>query len=214
MRAAGFARVVSHRALSGGIVALHSGHGVCDRSATVHARLFRLAHARGFVFAREGVLALVDPAPLPAPARLGLRFARLFERPTDKSAGGRLSAALTRLGPTYVKLGQFLATRPDVVGVAFARDLESLQDKMAPFPQAEAEAAVAAALGNPAQRRIQGVRTGGRRRFDRAGAQGRDRRARSHRGAGRREGAAPRRRTPAEIRPPDALFRGAHRRAP
>ena len=110
--------------------------------------LFRLARA-GFVFAREGVLALVDPAPLPAPARLGLKFARLFERPTASGSMVRLSAALTRLGPTYVKLGQFLATRPDVVGVALARDLESLQDKMAPFPQAEAEAAVAAALAMP-----------------------------------------------------------------
>ena len=49
----------------------------------------------------------------------------------------RLSAALTRLGPTYVKLGQFLATRPDVVGPALARDLESLQDRMAPFAQAK-----------------------------------------------------------------------------
>ena len=36
-----------------------------------------------------------------------------------------------------------------MVGPAIARDLESLQDKMAPFPQAEAEAAVAAALGKP-----------------------------------------------------------------
>jgi ubiquinone biosynthesis protein len=48
-----------------------------------------------------------------------------------------------------VKLGQFLATRPDVVGVALARDLETLQDKMAPFPQADAERAVEAALGKP-----------------------------------------------------------------
>ena len=46
-----------------------------------------------------------------------------------------MPSALTKLGPTYVKLGQFLATRPDVVGTAIARDLESLQDKMAPFPQ-------------------------------------------------------------------------------
>jgi ubiquinone biosynthesis protein len=115
-------------------------------AATTH--LFRLARA-GFVFAREGVLALVDPAPLPAPARLGLRIARLFERPTDRGAQVRLAVALTRLGPTYVKLGQFLATRPDVVGPALARDLESLQDKMAPFPQAQAEAAVAAALAMP-----------------------------------------------------------------
>jgi len=112
------------------------------------SHLFRLARA-GFVFAREGVLALVDPAPLPAPARLGLRIARLFERETAAGSSVRLSAALTRLGPTYVKLGQFLATRPDVVGPALARDLESLQDRMAPFAQGEAEAAVAAALGKP-----------------------------------------------------------------
>ena len=110
--------------------------------------LFRLARA-GFVFAREGVLGLADPAALPAPARLGLRAARLLERPSAEGASVRLSAALTRLGPTYVKLGQFLATRPDVVGPALARDLESLQDGMAPFPQAEAEAQVAAALGKP-----------------------------------------------------------------
>jgi len=120
----------------------------------LHLRhLVRLARA-GFVFAREGVLALVDPRPLPAPARLGLRLARLIERPTGAGAAVRLSAALTRLGPTYVKLGQFLATRPDVVGVALARDLENLQDKMAPFPQAEAEAAIAVALGRPVGERF------------------------------------------------------------
>ena len=112
------------------------------------SHLARLARA-GFVFAREGVLALADPAPLPWPAQTAIKLARLIERPTSTSARGRLAAALTKLGPTYVKLGQFLATRPDVVGVALARDLESLQDKMAPFPQAEAEAVVAAALGKP-----------------------------------------------------------------
>ena len=112
------------------------------------SHLVRLARA-GFVFAREGVFALVDPAPLPLPARAAIALARLIERPTSAAASSRLAAALTRLGPTYVKLGQFLATRPDVVGVALARDLETLQDKMAPFPQAEAEAAVAAALGKP-----------------------------------------------------------------
>ena len=112
------------------------------------SHLIRLARA-GFVFAREGVFALVDPALLPLPARAALKLARLIERPTGASADNRLATALTKLGPAYVKLGQFLATRPDVVGVALARDLESLQDKMAPFPQAEAEAAVAAALGKP-----------------------------------------------------------------
>ena len=74
---------------------------------------------------------------------------RLIERPSSGAAEMRLSTALTRLGPSYVKLGQFLATRPDVVGTALAKDLERLQDQMPPFPQAQAEAAVAAAFGRP-----------------------------------------------------------------
>ena len=112
------------------------------------SHLTRLARA-GFVFAREGVFALVDTRPLPLPAKTAIALARLIERPTAKDGSSRLAAALTKLGPTYVKLGQFLATRPDVVGKAIARDLESLQDKMAPFPQSEAEAVVAAAFGKP-----------------------------------------------------------------
>ncbi len=112
------------------------------------SHLVRLARA-GFVFAREGVFAMVDPLMLPAPARLGLRLARLIERPRTASSDGRLATALTELGPTYVKLGQFLATRPDVVGARVARELESLQDRMPPFSQSEAEATVAAALDKP-----------------------------------------------------------------
>jgi ubiquinone biosynthesis protein len=115
-------------------------------AATSH--LLRLARA-GFVFAREGVFALVDTRPLPFPAKTAIALARLIELPTAKDGSSRLAAALTRLGPTYVKLGQFLATRPDVVGAAIARDLESLQDKMAPFPQNEAEAAIVAAFDKP-----------------------------------------------------------------
>jgi ubiquinone biosynthesis protein len=110
--------------------------------------LARLARV-GAVFAREGVLGLIDPKPLPLPARAALACARLIERPTSSDSAHRLVAALTALGPTYVKLGQFLATRPDVVGVALARDLESLQDRMPPFPQPQAEAAVAAAIDRP-----------------------------------------------------------------
>ena len=108
----------------------------------------RLTRA-GYVFAREGVFRQVDPRLLPLPARIGLGAAKLIERPGKDSQAGRLAAALTRLGPTYVKLGQFLATRPDVVGTAIARDLESLQDRMPPFPQKEAEAIVERAFGRP-----------------------------------------------------------------
>ena len=85
----------------------------------------------------------------PPGARPLLRFARVFERRSTGPTETRLSAALTRLGPSYVKLGQFLATRPDVVGAALAHDLESLQDQMPPFGQAEAEAAIAVSFGKP-----------------------------------------------------------------
>jgi ubiquinone biosynthesis protein len=112
------------------------------------AHLVRLGHA-GFVFAREGVFAGIDTTVLTPPARAAVRLARLIERPASRVTANRIAAALTRLGPTYVKLGQFLATRPDVVGVALARDLETLQDKMAPFDQAEAERAVEIALAKP-----------------------------------------------------------------
>jgi len=112
---------------------------------SIFSHLFRLGRV-GFVCAREGIFGLVDPAPLPPQLRLVWRLGRLIERRSATDAKYRLSTIITALGPTYVKLGQFLATRPDVVGPALARDLESLQDRMAPFPQVEAEAAVAAAL--------------------------------------------------------------------
>jgi ubiquinone biosynthesis protein len=114
-------------------------------SATLHiARLTRAA----FVFAREGVFGTVDPSLVPPPGQLALRLARILERGGAKS-GARLSRALTRLGPAYLKLGQFLATRPDVVGVVLARDLESLQDRLPPFPQEEAESVIATSLERP-----------------------------------------------------------------
>src|SRR5689334_3551720 len=75
-------------------------------------------------------------------------MARLVERRGAKS-GPRLSRALERMGPAYLKLGQFLATRPDVVGVVMARDLESLQDRLPPFAQSEAEAVIAQSLERP-----------------------------------------------------------------
>ncbi len=115
-------------------------------SAASH--LWRVGRA-GFVLAREGVFALVDPEALPPGPRLAVKIARVVERRGAGAGPARLAAALTRLGPPYVKLGQFLATRPDVVGSAIAADLEALQDKMPPFPQAEAEACVAEALGKP-----------------------------------------------------------------
>ena len=98
------------------------------------AAYYRLARA-GYVLAREGAFSIIDPEALPPALRAGIGFARLFERPAVKRTGrvDRLTRALNRLGPTYVKFGQTLATRPDIVGPEIAADLSALQDAMEPF---------------------------------------------------------------------------------
>ena len=55
-------------------------------------------------------------------------------------AGAWLAQALERLGPAYIKLGQMLATRPDIVGAEMARALEHLQDRLPPFSERAARA--------------------------------------------------------------------------
>src|SRR5271165_86550 len=52
----------------------------------------------------------------------------------DLRPGQRLAAALQALGPTFIKLGQALSTRPDLVGDEVAADLSDLQDNLPPFP--------------------------------------------------------------------------------
>ena len=113
--------------------------------------LLRLARA-GLVLAQHGVRFVPEGVSVPWPLRLARAatwpvraLAWPFRR--GESADMRVSSALTRLGPSYVKLGQFLATRADVIGPELARDLSNLQDRMAPFSQAEARTAIEAALG-------------------------------------------------------------------
>ncbi|WP_417668318.1 2-polyprenylphenol 6-hydroxylase [Roseibium sp.] len=114
--------------------------------------LLRLAKA-GFVMAREGVFGLAHLPDLPAGPRFAIAFARLLERHSvrDKSAELRLSDALNRLGPSYVKLGQFLATRADVVGKEAAQELSALQDRLPAFSHEAAVKAVADQLGAPVE---------------------------------------------------------------
>ncbi|HZP19107.1 MAG TPA: 2-polyprenylphenol 6-hydroxylase [Bauldia sp.] len=115
------------------------------------AALFRLAYA-GFVLAREGAFAVIDPESLPTLPRRAVKLARLFERrQAASSRAERLSAAATRLGPSYVKLGQFLATRPDIVGAEAAAMFGRLRDEMPSFPDDEARAQVAQSLGRPVE---------------------------------------------------------------
>ncbi len=57
--------------------------------------------------------------------------------------------ALTALGPAYIKFGQVLSTRPDVVGEALANQLRVLQDSLPPFPLEVAKASIASELEQP-----------------------------------------------------------------
>ena len=63
----------------------------------------------------------------------------------------RLRMAFEELGPTYIKLGQVLSTRPDLVPVDFANELAKLQDEVSPFPFPDVKAAVEAEFGAPAE---------------------------------------------------------------
>ena len=51
----------------------------------------------------------------------------------SKRSGEKLCDALEGMGTTFIKLGQFLATRPDIIGEELTNDLEKLQDKLPPF---------------------------------------------------------------------------------
>jgi ubiquinone biosynthesis protein len=68
---------------------------------------------------------------------------------SDAPAGERLARALESLGPAYIKLGQVLATRPDLIGDEIAGALVTLQDKLPPFATGLARVEVERALGAP-----------------------------------------------------------------
>lgn len=90
------------------------------------------------------------PAPvrwLGAATRLGART----DGPDGRRLrpGERLAAAFEEMSPPFIKLGQLMATRPDVLGFQMASDLSRLQDRMPPFPRAVAVAEVERSLGGP-----------------------------------------------------------------
>ena len=84
-------------------------------------------------------------------AALVLRLARLLRRRGDsaKRPGQRLAAAFSEMGPSFIKLGQLLATRADLLGDEVAEDMALLQDRLPPFPWREARALIEAEFGRP-----------------------------------------------------------------
>ena len=73
----------------------------------------------------------------------------LFLRNTDKPRAVRLRLALEELGPIFVKFGQMLSTRRDLIPADIADELAKLQDQVPPFPSAQAVAVLEAAYGKP-----------------------------------------------------------------
>ncbi|WP_417205838.1 2-polyprenylphenol 6-hydroxylase [Antarctobacter sp.] len=107
----------------------------------------------GATLERTGAMrAVLDALEAPAPLRVAARvLGRPFRWLGDEGNPDMppVVRALTALGPAYIKFGQILSTRPDVVGDEMARELRVLQDKLPPFPVEEAKRQVEEELGVP-----------------------------------------------------------------
>ena len=113
-------------------------------ASVVHlARLFRW----GRILARHGALRGIE-RDANAPAKLR-RIARVLRFGTFAPAVPRYAAAFSAIGPAAIKLGQALATRPDLVGAAAAADLATLQDAVPAAPFDQVRAAIERSLERP-----------------------------------------------------------------
>src|SRR3990167_6970812 len=106
-------------------------------------RLLRMALS----FARHDALFPLETLGI-APALVA--WARLFSgRRDSRRPGERLTAALQEMGPSFIKLGQALSTRADLLSEGVAADLARLQDHLPPFSGAAARRTIEAELGQP-----------------------------------------------------------------
>ena len=78
---------------------------------------------------------------------LSFSFSSKKQDDFNKDEGERLSNSLESMGTTFIKLGQFLATRPDIIGEELSKKLETLQDKLPPFSQLDAKEIIKKDLG-------------------------------------------------------------------
>ena len=106
-------------------------------------RIFRIA----WVLARFDALFLLKEAHL---VPIIVIIASIGKKPlSEKRRGQRLAQALQTLGPSFIKFGQAIATRPDLIGKDVANDLSTLQDRLPPFSSDEARKTIEAELGKP-----------------------------------------------------------------
>jgi ubiquinone biosynthesis protein len=89
--------------------------------------LMLLKYSRSDLVKSAGLEDVLDDDPRAAPSKNG------------ESPGSELAADLELLGPTFIKLGQLLSTRPDILPPAYIQGLSKLQDRIEPFAFAEVD---------------------------------------------------------------------------
>ncbi len=107
---------------------------------------FRLLEVARSLARHDALAPLEDLGVAPVPVALARMLSR---RKAEGRPGQKLARALDEMGPAFIKLGQFLSTRSDLLGEQVAADLSDLQDRLSPFSGAEARATVEAELGQP-----------------------------------------------------------------
>ena len=111
--------------------------------------LFRL----GRKVAKSDILSIISKFQKPPLAIkilfkiLSFSFSPKNKIDNNKDEGERLSNSLESMGTTFIKLGQFLATRPDIIGEELSKKLENLQDRLPPFSLLEAKEIIKNDLG-------------------------------------------------------------------
>lgn len=113
--------------------------------------LLRLLHIQR-VLVKHGLDEMISAAPLLRPFRLVFRLSPWTwgQHRSQAPRGVRIREALQELGPIYVKFGQSVSTRQDILPEDVGTELSKLQDRMPPFPAAEALAQIEAIYGRPA----------------------------------------------------------------
>lgn len=103
------------------------------------------------VFIKYGFGDLVDTLKIDEYIEIGLSMIQRHrrERVEKSSRAERIRMALEELGPTYIKLGQILSTRPDLIQIDLVRELAKLQDEVPPFSFEQVQKIVEKELKSP-----------------------------------------------------------------
>ena len=115
-----------------------------SRSSTSISRLWQIRKT----IKHYGLIDLLDEIELPKTPRIGSRILFSSRSKSKQKRGVRIRLALEELGPVFVKLGQALSTRPDLLPADIALELTKLQDQVPPFSSTEAIKIIRNAYGS------------------------------------------------------------------